>query len=491
MGPRRRRPPGSLVLNGKRPADSRNRGGQNRNRSRASRASSQGTGDQHQDSHAEDGKPGLAARKAAARLLATVTESGASLDGLLDPVGGNPAFTGLGPQDRLLVRAILLSALRHLRVIDAFIDELVASPLPDGAKALRQLLRVGATQILFLDVPDHAAVDLAVSLADGDPRNRRFAGLVNALLRRIGREKESRLPDLLAGTPPFPDWFVSRIQEAYPEHRDPILRMLAAPPAIDLTVKSDPDLWAERLGGIVLPTGTVRIARPQGPVTAFEGFEEGAWWVQDAAASIPAQLFSRLEGLDIVDLCAAPGGKTAQLAHAGARVTACDQSANRLERLRANLARLGLDVATQSTRAQDLVAPEGFDGVLVDAPCSSTGTVRRHPDIPYTKGPDDIVRLARVQRTLLDHAAGLVRPGGELVFSNCSLEPLEGETMVAGFLADHPAWQIRPVDPGRWPGLEGAITDLGEIRTHPAMLAHEDPAQAGLDGFYAVILTRR
>lgn len=478
-------------MTGKGPTDSRHRGGQNRSRAKASRGSSPRAGDIDHGSPAEQGKPGLAARKAAARLLATVTESGASLDGLLDPVGGNPAFTGLGPQDRLLVRAILLSALRHLRVIDTFIDELVASPLPEGAKALRQLLRVGATQILFLDVPDRAAVDLAVSLADGDPRNRRFAGLVNALLRRIGREKESRLPELLAITPPFPDWFVSRIQEAYPRQTDPILKMLAAPPAIDLTVKADPEIWAARLGGTVLPTGTVRIARPQGPVTAFEGFEEGAWWVQDAAASIPAQLFSRLEGREIVDLCAAPGGKTAQLAHGGARVTACDQSANRLERLRGNLARLGLDADTRLMRAQDLIAPEGFDGVLVDAPCSSTGTVRRHPDIPYTKGPDDIVRLARVQRTLLDHAAGLVRPGGELVFSNCSLDPLEGEEMVAGFLADHPAWQIKPVESGRWPGLEAAITEQGEVRTHPAMLAHDDPAQAGLDGFYAVILTRR
>ncbi len=424
-------------------------------------------------------------------MLATVTESGASLDGLLDPAGGNPAFTGLVSQDRLLVRAILLSALRHLRVIDAFVDELVSSPLPEGAKALRQLLRVGAAQILFLDVPDRAAVDLAVSLADSDPRNRRFTGLVNALLRRISREKESRLPELLATIPPFPDWFVSRIHDAYPDHKDQILKMLAAPPAIDLTVKSDPAAWALRLGGVVLPTGTVRIARPQGPVTALEGFEDGAWWVQDAAASIPAQLFSSLEGREIADLCAAPGGKTAQLALGGARVTACDQSANRLERLRGNLARLGLDVDTRQTRAQDLVAPEGFDGVLVDAPCSSTGTVRRHPDVPYTKGPDDIARLARVQRTLLDHAAGLVRPGGELVFSNCSLDPLEGETMVEGFLADHPAWQIKPVEPGRLPGLESAITDRGEVRTHPAMLGHDDPAQAGLDGFYAVILTRR
>jgi 16S rRNA (cytosine967-C5)-methyltransferase len=438
----------------------------------------------------DDLKPGLAARQAATRLLAAVTESRASLDGLLDPAGGNPAFTGLGPQDRLLVRAILLSALRHLRVIDAYIDELVTSPLPEGAKALRQLLRVGAAQILFLDVPDRAAVDLAVSQANGDPRNRRFAGLVNALLRRMGREKESRLPELTATIPPFPDWFVSRIQEAYSQDAESILSMLSVPPAIDLTVKTDPAGWAERLGGTVLPTGSVRIARPVGPVTDLEGYDDGAWWVQDAAASIPAQMFSRLDGLEIADLCAAPGGKTAQLALAGARVTACDQSANRLERLKGNLSRLGLEVTTCLTRAQDLKAPEGFDGVLVDAPCSSTGTVRRHPDIPYTKGLEDIVRLAQVQRALLDHAAGLVHPKGELVFSNCSLDPDEGERMVQDFLADHPTWRIKPVDASRWPGMEAAITELGEVRTHPAMLPDNDPAQAGLDGFYAVVLTQ-
>ena len=451
----------------------------------------QRSGKPHDRSGTGDSKPGLAARQAAARLLSAVTESRASLDGLLDPAGGNPAFTGLGDQDRLLVRAILLSALRHLRVIDAFIDSLVDNPLPDGARALRHVLRVAAAQILYLDVPDRAAVDLAVSQADADPRNRRFSGLVNALLRRMAREKAERLPELHAATPDFPDWFESRLRNAYPADATAILEILSEPPAIDLTVKSDPAGWAERLGGLVLPTGSVRIGRPDGPVSGLAGYDDGAWWVQDAAASLPAQLFSRLDGLEIADLCAAPGGKTAQLALAGARVTACDQSATRLERLRGNLERLGLDVATRLSRAQDLVAPEGFDGVLLDAPCSSTGTVRRHPDIPYTKGPDDIMRLARVQRDLLDHAASLVRPGGELVFSNCSLDPEEGEEMVAGFLADHPAWQIRPVDPASWPGLETAITAAGEVRTHPAMLGHEDRRLSGLDGFYAVVLTRR
>jgi 16S rRNA (cytosine967-C5)-methyltransferase len=196
------------------------------------------------------------------------------------------------------------------------------------------VLRVGAAQILYLDVPDRAAVDLAVTQADSDPRNRRFAGLVNALLRRMAREKDLLLPEIAASTPDFPDWFESRLRSAYADDAAAILSMLSEPPAIDLTVKSDADGWAARLGGtVVLPTGSVRIGRPEGPVSGLEGFGDGDWWVQDAAASLPAQMFSRLEGLDIVDLCAAPGGKTAQLALAGARVTACDQSQTRLERL--------------------------------------------------------------------------------------------------------------------------------------------------------------
>jgi 16S rRNA (cytosine967-C5)-methyltransferase len=228
-----------------------------------------------------------------------------------------------------LVRAILLSALRHLRVIDAFVDRLVANPLPDGAKALRQVLRVGAAQILFLDVPDRAAVDLAVSQANGDPRNRRFAGLVNALLRRMVREKESRLGELLATTPAFPDWFESRIHTAYPDDAASILTILSEPPAIDLTVKADPDYWAERLGrNVVLPTGSVRIARPDGPVSGLEGYRRRRLVGTGCRGeSFRRGCLARLEGREVADLCAAPGGKTAQLALAGARVTACDQSA--------------------------------------------------------------------------------------------------------------------------------------------------------------------
>lgn len=436
-------------------------------------------------------RPGLAARAAAARLLGAVTERRASLDGLLDPVGGNPVFTALSPADRLLARAILLSVLRNLPLIDAAISSFLEKPLPDGAVSLRQILRVAATQILFLDSPDHSAVDLAVAQADGDPRNRRFKNLVNAVLRNLVRNKNDVLETLQGQTAHFPDWFEQRIRAAYPDDARAILTILARPASVDLTVKSEPGRWAERLGGMVLPNGTVRLASLVGPVTGLAGFEEGEWWVQDAAASLPARLFGAVSGLRIADLCAAPGGKTAQLVQAGASVTAVEQSKSRMERLRGNLQRLRLEATLVHSRAEEFAPDALFDGVLVDAPCSSTGTVRRHPDIPYTKDSEDIARLAAVQARLLDHASALVRPGGILVFSNCSLEPEEGEAVAAGFIGTHPDFSVEPVIAGEIPGLDEALGADGGLRTLPSMLSLAgQPELSGLDGFYAIRFRR-
>nr|WP_245415348.1 RsmB/NOP family class I SAM-dependent RNA methyltransferase [Hoeflea marina] len=431
------------------------------------------------------------ARKTATRLLTAVIDSKASLDGLLDHANGNPFFLALPEQDRMLVRAMLLVTLRHMQVIDAFIDRMTEKPLPAGARSLRHVLAIATSQILYLDVPNHAAVDLAVTQASEDPRSRRFASLVNAVLRRMIREKDQILPQLTAGVRPFPGWFADRIAEIHGAGAAPaLMAAMSAPPALDLTVKSDPALWAERLGGVVLPTGTVRIAKLGGPVSSLQGYDDGAWWVQDAAASIPARLFGDLAGRRVADLCAAPGGKTAQLVMAGADVVAFDQSANRLERLQGNLERLRLTAETRLGRAQDVDDPAGFDAILLDAPCSSTGTVRRHPDIPWTKSRQDIERLAVVQRQLLDASIRLLRPDGELVFSNCSLDPEEGEDMIARFLAETPGWRIRPVTADLWPGMEDALTPEGAVRTHAGMLPNADPQLAGLDGFYAVVLTR-
>ncbi len=439
---------------------------------------------------ANETKPGLSSRQAAAKILSAVVERRVSLDGMLDRENGNVAYRGLSEADQALVRAILNSALRHLPRIEAIIDGLLKTPLPDGAKALQMVLIVAATQILYLDIPDHSAVDIAVEQANLDPRNRRFAGLVNALLRRLAREKE----ELLAGTAALsalPAWFFERLVQVYGEDEArKIAEAHLSPAAVDLTVKSDPAAWAERLGGVVLPTGSVRLSDYRGAIPDLEGFETGEWWVQDAAAAIPAQLFGDIAGKTVVDLCAAPGGKTSQLVMRGAIVTALDQSANRLKRLQTNLLRLGLSAELIVANAGTFQTEMLFDAALLDAPCSSTGTVRRHPDVPWTKTMADIEKLANVQEKLLLHALDAVKPGGFVVFSNCSLDPLEGEEMVQRVLQQRPDVRIEPISRALFPGLENAVTPAGEIRTTPAMLADFGSDGGGMDGFYAVKLVR-
>ncbi|WP_034852663.1 RsmB/NOP family class I SAM-dependent RNA methyltransferase, partial [Sinorhizobium sojae] len=382
------------------------------------------------------GKPGLQSRQAAAKILAAVVDRKTPLDGMLDQEHGNPAYRALNDADRALVRAILNSALRHLPRIRAAIGSLLQTSLPEGARALEHVLTVAAAQILYLDVPDHSAVDLAVEQAQADPRNRRFASLVNAVLRRLSREKEDIL-ERVQSVPAMPEWFHERLVAHYGRgEADRIAEAQLIPAAIDLTVKADPTSWAERLGGTVLPTGSVRLPEFSGSIPSLAGFDEGAWWVQDAAASIPARLFADLAGKAVLDLCAAPGGKTAQLILAGASVTALDQSSSRLRRLQGNLARLGLEARTKEIDMAEFQPEELFDAALLDAPCSSTGTTRRHPDVLWTKGPEDVEKLARLQEKLLRHALTLIVPGGTVVFSNCSLDPREGEEVVARVVAD-------------------------------------------------------
>ncbi len=436
-------------------------------------------------------KPGLAARQAAAKILSAVVDRKISLDGMLDGEHGNPAYRDLSAADKALTRAIVSSALRHLPQIEAIIGSLLKSPLPDGARALHHGLNVAAAQILYLDVPDHSAVDLAVEQANIDPRNRRFASLVNAVLRRLVREKEELVATIGASVPALPAWFFDRLVESYGEET---ARRIAdaqmAPAPVDLTVKSDPEGWAKKLGGKVLPTGSVRLDHYDGAISDLEGYADGQWWVQDAAAAIPARLFGDIAGQRVVDLCAAPGGKTAQLIAAGADVTALDQSASRLKRLKGNLLRLGMQAELHNANAGDFTTQALFDVALLDAPCSSTGTARRHPDIPWTKSFADIEKLAKVQENLLRHALTLVKPGGRVVFSNCSLDPLEGEEMVARLVSQGVCERV-PVEKDGLPGLEEAVTSLGEVRTTPAMLhLSEDPKSNGLDGFFAVVLKR-
>jgi 16S rRNA (cytosine967-C5)-methyltransferase len=264
-------------------------------------------------------------------------------------------------------------------------------------------------------------------------------------------------------------------------------------PSLDITVKSDPPQWATRLHGETLSTGTVRTLL-QGSVTMLPGFTEGHWWVQDAAAALPARLFGDISGKTIVDLCAAPGGKTAQLALAGARVTAVDRSPARMARLRDNFTRLSLEAETVVADAAEWPSQGsfdgGFDGILIDAPCTSTGTIRRHPDVAWLRQETDIAALTALQKRLLQKAVTLLKPGGTLVYCTCSLEPEEGEQAVSALLATEPSVRRAPIEPGEVAGLAEIITSDGDLRTLPCHLPHDDPRLGGLDGFYAARLVK-
>lgn len=429
-------------------------------------------------------KPGLAARVAAARILAAVLEKKTSLDGMLDSENGNPVYRALSVADRALVRAIVNSALRHLPRVEAALSMLLDGPLPQGARSLHHVLVVGAAQMLYLDVPDHSAVDLAVEQAHRDPRNRRFVKLVNAVLRRLGREKAD-IEQAIAQVPVLPEWFYARLVLAYgDETARRISEAQLTPSSIDLTVKADPALWAEKLSGTVMPNGSVRLGEFEGQIPSLEGFAEGAWWVQDLAASMPVRLMGDVSGKRVADLCAAPGGKTAQLALAGAKVTALDQSGNRLRRLRENLDRLGLHAETVETNMMKYQPEQLFDAVLLDAPCSSTGTLRKHPDVCWTKDENDIAKLAALQGQMLRHAITLVDSGGIVVFSNCSLDPSEGEAMIAQVLVENPGFERVPVRKEDWPSMEAVITAEGDLRTTPDMFG-------GVDGFFSSVLRKK
>jgi 16S rRNA (cytosine967-C5)-methyltransferase len=424
--------------------------------------------------------PGLAARKAAAKLLAAVVDAKTSADGLTDHEHGHPQYRALDMRDRSLVRAILVTALRFRRTIDNLISARLEKPLPSNATALSHLLHVAAAQILFLDTH-----------AKSDSRTARFSGLVNGVLRSLARGKAEELPAMLADTQDAPEWFRTRLIAAY--GADTAKKIIAAhrvEAPVDFTVKTDAERWAAELGGIVLPTGSVRVARLAAPVAELPGYSEGAWWVQDAAASLPARLFGDIAGLCVADLCAAPGGKTGQLAAAGAHVTAIDSSKNRLARLETNLQRLGLAATTVQADILQFEPEQIFDAVLLDAPCSSTGTVRRHPDVPWTKSPADIEKLADLQRRMLERAIGYAKPGGRIVFSNCSLDPLEGEALLAAFLEAQPGVAADPILPGEFAGLDQFLDAQGSLRTTPADMPLGDPALSGMDGFFAARLRR-
>ncbi len=433
--------------------------------------------------------PGLAVRRIAADIVDGVLRRRRSLDEQLDGAHAHSGLAALSDRDRGLTRALVAVVLRRLGTLRHLLGLLLERGPPKEVPRVETALLIGAAQILFLDVPDHAAVDLAVRLVQADRHAARYAGLVNAVLRRLAREGAARLAELDTANLDTPEWLMARWIAAYGETAaHAIAAANASEPALDLTVKSDAALWAERLGGRVLPTGSVRVIA-HGMVTALPGFAEGAWWVQDAAAALPVRLLGNIAGLRVADLCAAPGGKAAQLAAAGAHVTAVDRSPARLARLEENLKRLSLTAELVCADVTEWTA-EPFDAVLLDAPCSSTGTIRRHPDVPWLKEPADIDKLAALQHRLIERAAALTKPGGTLLYCTCSLEQEEGEAIVDNLLAREPSAKRRPVNADEVCGHGEFVTKDGDLRTLPCHLPDPDRRLSGLDGFYAARLLK-
>lgn len=411
---------------------------------------------------------GRAARQAALALLQAVLWRGEPLDGAIDR-----AFRRivLAP-DRGLARAIVGGVLRHLTDLDALIDSATARPLPADARA-RMVLRMALVQVLTLETPPHAVIATALPLLEGGPR-RLVHGVLSALLKRAPS---------LPSQPSLPDFWRMRWGDDLAAAAS---AALAGEPPLDLSLRdaAETAAWTDRLGGTSFIPGHVRVMH-KGRIEDLPGYDEGAWWVQDLAASLPARLLAAGAGEPVLDLCAAPGGKTLQLAAAGAAVTAIDSSPRRLERLAENLERTGLAATLVTADAAAWTPGLPPRRILLDAPCSGSGIFRRHPDVLYLKTAKQIAALAVQQAALLAHTAQMLVPGGTLVYCVCSLEPEEGEQQLAAFLAGHPDFSIDPVRAAELPaGLRPAAD--GTLRTTPADLADA----GGIDGFFIVRMLR-
>ncbi|MBV9584383.1 MAG: methyltransferase domain-containing protein [Alphaproteobacteria bacterium] len=422
------------------------------------------------------------ARQVALDLMGAVLRRKRPLD---DAIEDNPDISGLSVRDRAFARLLVATVLRRLGQIDALIADCLNTPLAPRAAIVQDILRLGIAQLLFLRTPPHAAVATSVDLA----QHRGLLshkGLVNAVLRRLSVEGAERVERQDAARLNTPEWLWRSWSSAY---GDEMARAIAtahlkeAP--LDLTVRTDEETWREKLQATKLPTGSLR--RPAGgSVTSLPGYAEGAWWIQDAAAALPVRLFDGIAGREVVDLCAAPGGKTAQLASAGAQVTAIDRSTRRLDRLVSNLNRLQLRVEAIAADALTWRPDHPVDAVLLDAPCTATGAIRRHPDVPHLKQPEDVARLAVVQQNLLQAAVDMLRPGGTLVYCTCSLEPEEGSERIAALLRSGAAVARRPLHPGELEAPPDWVTPEGDLRTLPCHLAEYD----GVDGFYSARLVK-
>ncbi|MBK5912270.1 hypothetical protein CCR85_12295 [Rhodothalassium salexigens] len=439
--------------------------------------------------------PAGADRRAALAILTEVIDRGRPLDAAVDA-----AFSGAGAalpvRDRAFARALATAALRHRGGLTRLVGALLDRPPKGRARQMLPLLHLGLAQIFHMNVADHAAVSATVALAP-----KPYRGLVNAVLRRAVRDR-ARLASLLAADGvDLPAWLFARWQKTYgAETAAAMARAMAVEPPLDLTARHDPAALAQATDGRLLATGSVRLVRPPA-VDTLPGFDQGAFWVQDAAAALPVALLGDVAGRRVADLCAAPGGKTLQLAARGARVTAVDRSAERLATVRANLDRCGLDARIVAADLTEWTPDAPFDAILLDAPCTATGTLRRHPDVAWHRGAADVAKLAALQRRLAARAAGWLAPGGRLVFSTCSLEPEEGPAVARHLIETcddlapqplgDPAAEAARLAPDAPEGLAAALAGFadaeGWLRTRPDQWAEV----GGLDGFFAARFVKR
>jgi len=395
-------------------------------------------------------------------------------------------FTTLSPSDRAFAQLLTKTALRRLGQIDDILTRFMERPLASSASRISHILRLGVAQLIWLDTPPHAAVHCAVEMTK-QVKMEKFGGLVNAVLKKISLEGKQIEQTQDAPKINTPEWLWKSWEKAYgAESCRKIAEAHLREPPLDLSVKTDPAFWAEQLGGIVMALGSVRLHDARN-ITQLKGFSEGYWWVQDMAATIPARLLGDVREKRVIDLCAAPGGKTAQLAAGGAKVSAVDRSKERIAMLKTNVHRLKLQadyVTTDASKWLPAIAP---DSILLDAPCSATGTLRRHPDVAWHRQPSDIKRLTDTQAVMLDHALTMLKPGGMLVYSVCSLQPEEGEEQITAILKNRPDVTLDPVLPATLGGLTECITPRGEVRTLPFHLWDQD----GMDGFFAARLIKK
>jgi 16S rRNA (cytosine967-C5)-methyltransferase len=428
---------------------------------------------------------GQASRAAALDLLQAGLQKRGGFDEALD----RAPFNRLAVRDRAFARALASTTLRRLGLIDRLLAPKLQRAPP---MQVMNLLRLGAAQLLYMQTPAHAAVSTIVEAAQADRDSRPFKGLINAVLRGLERDRADPTKAIVlteaAPETYAPEWLFNRWRAAF---GDATAKAIAAripeEPGADLSLRDPADApeLALALDAEILPGGSLRTHR-RGDVTEWPGFEQGRWWVQDAAAAVPARLLAVQPGERVLDLCAAPGGKTLQLAAAGGIVTAVDRSSARLGRLTQNLHRMGLSAEVAAADAGDDGDGRLFDAVLLDAPCTATGTFRRHPDVLWAAKAGDIAKLAALQTRLLDAAARRVRPGGRLVYCVCSLEPEEGEAQMRAFLDRHPAFRLSRVAEGEGGAPPGGLTFDGALRCHPGLAL---PA-GGMDGFFAARFLR-